>query len=66
MNNKNKLADLNYELIKQHILDPANSPLEPAQQFQFDRLVSVAKVLDKHPLKTTLYSYYQSLFLPLD
>jgi len=51
MNNKNKLADLNYELIKQHILDPANSPLDPAQQFQLDRLVSVAKVLDKHPLK---------------
>ena len=51
MNTKVKLADQNFGLIKQHILDPANSPLEPALQNQLNRLLSAAKLFDKHPMK---------------
>lgn len=51
MNSKVKLSDQNYEVIKQHILDPANSPLDEIQQDQLNRLLSAAKVLDKHPMK---------------
>jgi hypothetical protein len=45
------LADQNYELIKQHILDPENSQLPVALQVQLDRIVSATKLLDKNPIK---------------
>jgi hypothetical protein len=51
MNSKIKLSDQNYEVIKQHILDPENTPLDELQQDQLNRLLSVARVLDKHPVK---------------
>lgn len=51
MNSKVKLSDQNYEVIKQHILDPENSPLDEIQQDQLNRLLSAAKILDKHPVK---------------
>jgi hypothetical protein len=43
------LSDERYELIKSHILDPENSPLPQEMQQQLDRIISMAKVLDKHP-----------------
>ncbi len=51
MNSKVKLSDHNYEVIKQHILDPDNSPLDNIQQDQLNRLLSAAKLFDKHPVK---------------
>ncbi|NQU52662.1 MAG: hypothetical protein HQ522_09000 [Bacteroidetes bacterium] len=45
------LADQNYELIKQHILDPENSQLPENLKYQLDRIVSATKLLDKNPVK---------------
>lgn len=47
---KKALADENYERIKNHILNPDDSPLEPPLQNQLNRLISMAKVLDKNPV----------------
>ena len=41
------LADQNYELIKQHILDPENSQLPENLRYQLDRIVSATKLLGK-------------------
>ena len=45
------LESLNHELSKTHILDRENSTLAPELQFQLDRLISAAKLLDKNPIK---------------
>lgn len=45
------IGDVKYEAIKNHILDPENSPLSPEHQFQLDRLVSAAKLLERYPIK---------------
>lgn len=46
---KKALTDERYETIKAHILDPENSPLPEHLQDQLERLISMAKVLDKNP-----------------
>jgi hypothetical protein len=43
------LEDHTYEVIKEHILNPETSQLLPEQKEMFDRVISVAKVLDKNP-----------------
>ena len=45
------LFNHNYEVIKQHILDPENSQLTTELQFQLDRIISAARLLDKNPIK---------------
>jgi len=44
------LTDERYELIKAHILNPEESPLPEYLQEELDRVVSMAKVLDKNPV----------------
>ena len=46
---KKALTDERYELIKAHIIDPDNSPLPEHLQKELERVVSMAKVLDKTP-----------------
>lgn len=43
------LTDEKYELIKAHIINPEESPLPEHLQEHLDRIVSMAKVLDKNP-----------------
>jgi hypothetical protein len=45
------LEDIQFEKVKQHIVDPGNSPLNPEQQIMLDRIVSAAKILDKNPVQ---------------
>jgi hypothetical protein len=45
------LEDLNYKLIKAHILDPDNSPLSLKHQDLLDRIVCAAKLLAKNPYR---------------
>lgn len=44
------LLDTNYEHIKAHILKPDESPLSIEQQQILDRVLSVARVMDKNPI----------------
>ncbi|HNX37480.1 MAG TPA: hypothetical protein PL124_05355 [Candidatus Cloacimonadota bacterium] len=44
------LEDEKYELIKAHILNPADSPLNPQQQEQLNRILSMAGTLDRYPI----------------
>lgn len=59
---KKALTDERYELIKAHILDPDNSPLPEHLQEQLDRVVSMAKVLDKNPTIKHAVSIHRSKF----
>ncbi len=56
------LEEVNYEAIKSHILDPDLSPLSESQQYLLDRIVSVAKILDKNPLQKAAISLHKSKF----
>jgi hypothetical protein len=44
------LEDLDYELVKAHILSPEASPLNDQQQKMMSRIMSAARVLDKNPV----------------
>lgn len=46
------LEDVNHELIQAHIIDPENSPLPENLQFQFNRVLQVARLLDDYPNET--------------
>jgi len=59
---KKALTDEKYELIKAHILDPENSPLPEHLQGQLDRIVSMAKVLDKNPRLKHAVAIHRSKF----
>jgi hypothetical protein len=48
---KTAIEDVSYELIKAHILQPEQSSLAAEHQEILDRIVSVAKVLDKNPIQ---------------
>jgi hypothetical protein len=56
------LAAQNYELIKQHIVDPENSRLSIPLQKQLDRLLSAAKLLDKNPIKKHAVALHRKKF----
>ena len=56
------LEDLNYELIKGHILDPDSSKLSPTQQYHLDRIFSLAKILDKNPNQKAAISLHHAKF----
>jgi hypothetical protein len=47
---KTSLEELDYQLIKAHVLAPEQSPLTPDQQFRFTRVMSIARVMDKNPI----------------
>lgn len=44
------IEDTSYQLIKAHILSPEQSPLTLEQKEMFERIMSVARVLDKNPV----------------
>jgi len=46
---RKSLMDTKYEQIKAHIIDPENSPLPEYLQEHLDRIVAMAKILDKNP-----------------
>lgn len=48
---RKSLEDYRFEQIKAHILDPENSPLPEEQKQIMDRVMSIAKVLDIHPVQ---------------
>ena len=46
------LEEVNHDQIKSHIIDPENSPLPENLQFQFNRVLQVARLLDDYPNET--------------
>ena len=56
------LEDTRYELIKAHILEPENSPLSDEQQGILDRVIAVAKILDKNPNQKQAVALHQAKF----
>ncbi|MPL77630.1 hypothetical protein SDC9_23487 [bioreactor metagenome] len=56
------LEDTRFELIKAHILEPDHSPLNPEQQEILDRVISIAKVLDKNPIQKQAVAIHQVKF----
>lgn len=59
---RKSLEDTSYELIKAHALSPDSSPLNPEQKYMFERIVSVAKVLDKNPLQRQAIALHQAKY----
>jgi len=59
---KKALSDQRYELIKAHIIDPDNSPLPDHLQGHLDRVVGMAKILDKNPTTKHAVALQCSLF----
>ena len=59
---KKALEDTRYEQIKAHILEPANSPLSLEQQVILDRVISMAKILDKNPIQKQAVALHQVKF----
>lgn len=56
------IEDVNYELIKAHILQPEQSPLSAEHQEILERIVSVAKVLDKNPIQKQAMAIHMAKF----
>lgn len=46
---KAALEEQSYELIRQHIIDPENSPLPEHLQVQCNRVLQIARLLDDYP-----------------
>ncbi len=47
---RHALEDQKYELIKAHIINPADSPLPADMQEQLNRIMSMAGTLDRYPI----------------
>ncbi|MEI8047125.1 MAG: hypothetical protein WCI92_07085 [Bacteroidota bacterium] len=60
------LEEANYELIKGYILNPGSSPLSTRQQYLLDRVISMAKILDKNPLKKAAISLHLAKYPDID
>jgi len=56
------IEDVSYELIKAHILQPEQSPLSEEHQEILERIVSVAKVLDKNPIQKQAMAIHMTKF----
>lgn len=56
------LEDNKYEAIKAHILEPDNSPLTQEHQEIMDRVISLAKVLDKNPIQKQAIAIHQAKY----
>ena len=48
---KKSLEDQRHELIKAHILDPTNTPLSPTDAETLDRVMDMARLLDRYPIE---------------
>ena len=46
---KSALEEQSYELIRQHIIDPENSPLPEHLRVQCNRVLQIARLLDDYP-----------------
>lgn len=56
------LEDTNYQLIKEHFIDPDHSPLPKEKQEMLDRVVSASKVLDKNPVQKHAVGLHQQKY----
>lgn len=56
------LDEVNYQLIKAHILTPDQSPLNPEQQEMFNRILSAARILDKNPVTKNAVALHQAKY----
>jgi hypothetical protein len=59
---KKALEDFKYEAIKAHILDPDNSPLPEADQRLMNRVLSVAKLLDRQPIQKNAVALHMAKY----
>lgn len=59
---RTQLEEINYQEIKAHIVDPENSLLNPEQQEILERVVSVAKVLDKNPMQKNAVAVHMAKY----
>lgn len=59
---KTALEDTHYELIKAHILTPEQSPLNHEQKEILERVISVAKILDKNPIQKNAVALHMKKF----
>jgi hypothetical protein len=59
---KKALEDVKYELIKAHVVDPSNSPLTQDDQDLCNRIMSIAKVLDKQPIQKNAVALHMAKY----
>ena len=59
---KTALEDLQFTQIKSYILDPATTQLSDEHKFMYDRIMSVARVLDKNPLQKQALSIHMAKY----
>jgi len=59
---KRSLEEQKYELIRAHVLQPGESPLNQEQQQMLDRIVSLSKVLDKNPVQKQAVAIHQAKY----
>lgn len=48
---KKSIEDQRHELIKAHILDPEHTPLSETDAVELDRILSMARLLDRYPIE---------------
>ncbi len=56
------LEDLPHEIIMAYILDPENSPLPERYKPLLDRVISMSKLLDKHPVAKNAVKFHRAKF----
>lgn len=59
------LEDQKYELIKAHVLDPEHSPLPADQREQLDRIMSMARLLDRQPIQRNAVALHMKKYKDL-
>jgi hypothetical protein len=59
---KKALEDFKYEEIKAHILDPENSSLPEADQYLLNRVLSMAKLLDRQPIQKNAVALHMAKY----
>ena len=59
---KKALEDYRYELIKAHFVDPAHSPLPEEEQHLLNRVLSIARVMDRYPIQKNAISVHMQKY----
>lgn len=59
---KHDLEDHRFELIKAHVLDPDNSPLRDSEKEVLDRVMSMAKLLDRQPIQKNAVAIHMAKY----
>ena len=59
---KGSLEETDYEQIKGHILDPANSELSLKKQEQLERIMSVVRIMDKNPIRKNVFMLHKQKY----